>query len=98
MAVKPYTVEKKINGKNYKAQFNGLSEGIAAIDNSYIEGSSNISLEKIAKYVFENVIVEPHGLTIDDFEDMDDLNEVVKFGQQVMQGKFRKKNESSDKK
>ena len=97
MAVKPYTVEKKINGKTYKAQFNGISAGVKAIDDSYIEGSSNISMEKLASYVFENVIVDPAGLEMDDFETMDEFQEVVKFGQQVMQGKFRNKVKGTDK-
>ena len=91
MAFKPYTAEKTINGTKYKAQFNGLSEAARAIDNSYIDGTSNISIEKLAKYVFDNVIVEPSGLTMDDFEEMSEMQEVVNFGQQVMQGKFRKK-------
>lgn len=46
MAIKFYTVEKKINGKNYKAQFSGLSVALKAVDESYIDGSNNTSLEK----------------------------------------------------
>ena len=93
-----YTVEKKIGGTTYIAQFNGISAALEAVDNSYIEGTSNTSVMKMAKYLFENVIVEPKGLTPDDFEDMNEFNEVVSFARQVMQGEFRnKKNEKTAK-
>lgn len=85
-----YTREKVINGTKYVAQFSGLSSAMRAIDESYIDNNSkNVSILKISKYVFQNVIVEPAGLTADDFDSMDELNEVVKFGMDVMQGNFR---------
>lgn len=86
-----YTITKEINGNKYVAQFNGLSCALRAVDSSYIEGTQNTSVEKLAAYIFSNVIVEPTGLTIDDFDDMDEFNEVVTFGREVMQGKFREK-------
>lgn len=86
-----YTVTKKINGTDYVAQFNGLSAAIRAVDQSYIDDTSNTSIEKMANYIFDNVIVEPKGLTIDDFDTLDELNAVVGFGREVMQGKFREK-------
>lgn len=88
----PYTREKEINGKKYVAQFNGLSSALNAIDSSYLnEKSDKISILKISEYIFKNVIVEPAGLSADDFDDMDELNEVVRWGMAVMQGKFRNK-------
>ena len=72
-----YTVDKEINGTKYVAQFNGLSCALRAVDQSYIEGSSNTSVEKLADYIFANVIVEPKGLTIDDFDSMEEFNAVV---------------------
>ena len=84
-----YTATKEINGKKYTAQFNGLSCALRAVDSTYIEGTDNTSVEKMADYIFQNVIVEPKGLTIDDFESMEEFNEVVSFGRDVMQGKFR---------
>ena len=84
-----YTATKEINGKKYTAQFNGLSCALRAVDSTYIEGTNNTSVEKMADYIFQNVIVEPKGLTIDDFESMEEFNEVVSFGRDVMQGKFR---------
>lgn len=86
-----YQVEKVINGKKYKAQFNGISVALKAVDASYIEGSSNTSVEKLAEYLFNHVIVEPQGLNIDDFESLDEFNEVISFARSVMQGGFREK-------
>lgn len=94
-----YTVKKEINGTEYVAQFNGLSCALRAVDSSYIEGTNNTSIETLSKFIFDNVIVEPKGLTIDDFDDLDEFNEVVGFGREVMQGKFRDAaNKSADKK
>ena len=87
--IKFYTVEKEINGTTYKAQFNGLSNALKAVDNSYIEGTSNTSVEKLTKYILDNVIVEPAHLTIDDFDSIATLNEVVAFGREVMQGDLK---------
>ncbi len=90
-----YTVKKKIGGVEYTAQFNGISAALDAVDNSYIEGTSNTSVAKLAKYLFDNVIVEPKGLTADDFDDMEHFNEVVAFAREVMQGNFRDKADES---
>ena len=92
MANKFYTRKKEINGVEYTAQFNGLSESLAAIDRTYIDGTTTTSVVKMAEYILQNVIVEPK-LTVDDFEDMETLNDVVAFGRDVMQGKFRNKDE-----
>ena len=56
-----YTVEKEINGTKYVAQFNGISAALKAVDESYIEGTNNTSVEKLSRYLFSNVIVEPKG-------------------------------------
>lgn len=95
MATKFYTVKKTINGKEYTAQFNGISAALKAVDESYIDGTNNTSVEKLAKYLFENVIVEPKGLTADDFESMEEFNSVVAFAREVMQGDFREKTDAS---
>lgn len=86
-----YTVDKEINGKTYTAQFNGISAALEAVDSCYIEGTSNTSTKKLSKYLFEHVIVNPKGLTPDDFEDMDEFNAVITFAREVMQGNFREK-------
>lgn len=87
-----YTTTKEINGTLYTAQFSGLATAMRAVDSSYIDGSSNTSVEKLSKYILDNVIVDPK-MDIDDFSDMDELNAVVAFGRDVMQGKFRNKEE-----
>ena len=91
MAAKFYTVEKEIGGVTYTAQFSGISAALRAIDDSYIDGSTNTSIAKLSDYIFKHVIVNPKGLSADDFDNMDDLNEVVSFGRDVMQGNFRDK-------
>ena len=91
MAAKFYEVSKEIRGKKYTAQFSGMSTALKAIDSCYIEGTNNTSTIKMTEYLFNNVLVEPKGLKIDDFEDMDEYNEVVGFAREVMQGKFRQK-------
>lgn len=90
-----YSVTKEINGKKYTAQFNGLSCALRAVDQSYIEGSQNTSTEKLAKYLFEHVIVDPKGLDIDDFESMEEFNQVTTFAREVMQGKFREETDAA---
>lgn len=87
--IKFYTVEKDINGIHYVAQFSGMSTALRAVDESYIDGSENTSLIKLSSYVFEHVIVEPKGLTVDDFDSMEELRAVTNWAQEVMQGKFR---------
>lgn len=80
------TTEKVINGKKYVAKFNGILFALKAIDNSYVEGSNNTSLEKLSKFLIDKVIVEPEIKSIDDFETMEEFNEVIAFAREVMQG------------
>lgn len=89
MATKFYQVKKEIKGKQYVAQFSGISTSLKALDSSKIEGTDNTSLEKFSQYLFDNIIVEPKGLTADDFESMDEFNEVVAFARKTMNGEFR---------
>ena len=44
-----YTVKKVIRGKEYVAQFSGVSTAVKAIDSSYIEGTSNTRTEQHRK-------------------------------------------------
>lgn len=91
-----YQVKKEINGTEYVAQFSGISTALKAVDASYIEGTSNTSLEKLAEYLFENIIVEPKGLTPDSFDSLDEFNKVVAFANSVMKGEFRDKTEQGE--
>lgn len=89
MAVKFYSIEKEINGKKYTAQFSGLSLALKAVDECYIEGTNNTSVEKMSQYLFDKVIVSPKGLTVDNFDNMEELNEVIEFARNVMQGDIK---------
>lgn len=81
---------KEINGKKYTAQFNGLSFALEAPDKCYIDDDSkNISSKKFTELILTHVIVDPPKLTPDDFSSMKELQAVVKFGNEVMQGEFR---------
>lgn len=91
MAKKPYNVKKMIGGVEYTAQFNGINAALEAVDNSYIDGTQNISAKKMAAYMLDNVIVDPKGLTPDDFDTLDELNAVTDFARDVMHGLFRDK-------
>lgn len=84
-----YTRKNTINGVEYTAQFSGISTAIRAVDSSYIDGSNVTSTEKLGQYILDNIIVEPKGLTADDFETMEDYNVVTTWGRDVMYGKFR---------
>lgn len=83
-----YRVTKEINGVTYTFQFNGIAAALKAVDESYIEGSSNLSLEKLNEYLLENVVVDPK-CEIDDFEDVATLNKVTAYARKVMQGEIK---------
>lgn len=92
-----YTVKKVIGGKEYVAQFSGVSTAVRAIDSSYIDGTSTTSTEKLGQFILDNIIVEPKGLKIDDFDSLEEFNEVTRWGRDVMYGNFRNKDKSADK-
>jgi hypothetical protein len=86
-----YTIDKEINGTTYKAQFNGLSMKYKMRNECKvnINGAVDTDEEKMTNWILSNVIVEPTGLKIDSFEDGETLDEVTRFGIEVMNGKFR---------
>lgn len=86
---KNYQVKKEIDGVEYTAQFTGISTAMDAVDSCYVDGTSNISTKKLNKFLLDHVIVEPKGLTFDDFESIEALNKVTSFAREVMQGNFR---------
>lgn len=92
---KHYTRKKIFDNVEYTAQFNGLSAALDATDESQNDSGNGVSSKKLTNYVLENVIVDPPGLTPDDFDSMETLSAVVKWGSQVMQGKFRDKPDQS---
>ena len=94
---KIYTVEKTIRGKEYVFQHNGVSAWLKALDNSYVDGTSNISAFKLNEYLLENVVVSPK-LSIDDFTSADELSEVTAFARKVASGEIQPEKAIADKK
>lgn len=84
-----YTVKKVIKNTEYKAQFSGISTALKATDQSKIDGTDVTSVEKMAQYLLDNIIVEPKGLTPNDFDTLEEFNEVIAFASGVMRGEFR---------
>lgn len=90
--VQPYKVSKEINGVTYTAQFTGSGQGLRAKDASN-DDNGNLQTEKLAQYLLDHVIVEPTGLDVDDFESLDELNDVTNFASEVMSGKLKPEKE-----
>lgn len=84
-----YQVTREIEGVKYTAQFNGVGGALDCVDTSYIDNSSNTSARKFGEHILKHVIVEPAGLTVDDFDDVETYSKVIKFGSDVMNGRFR---------
>lgn len=80
--------KKEINGVTYTAQFNTLRETLRA-KKAYCDSRGNVDTELLADYLFKNVIVDPPGLTIEHFDDLDELNAVTLFATQVLHNRFR---------
>ncbi len=80
------TVTKTIDGKEYTAKFNGLLTALRAFDESYDDEGEGTDIDKLAEYLFANVITSPKNLTIDDFETMETFKKVVRFAQETMRG------------
>lgn len=75
-----------VKGVTYTAQFNGARASLIALDKYK---NNLIGLED---YVLQNVIVDPPGLTLDDFDTVDEAQAVVNHGIRVMKGIFRTRN------
>lgn len=80
------TEKKVIDGVEYEAKFDGILTAVRAIDESYDDENDGTDIDKLAKYLFENIIVSPKELTIDDFEDINTFKKVIRFAQETMQG------------
>ena len=77
---------KTINGVEYTAKFGGLLNVSRMKDSCYIDGTQNISLRKMNKYVLDHAFVKPENISEDDFEDADTYNKVIAFGREAMEG------------
>ena len=65
---------------------------LEALDEMGATSQKGLSLAKMAKYVLENVIVDPK-LSVNDFSNMDELNAVIAFGSEIMKGNFPEQKE-----
>lgn len=89
-----YQRTKEINGVKYTAQFSGLSAWLRCADAARKDDDEEESVNtRIYNKVFEAGLVEPKGVTVDDFEDMETLDKVFGFVSGVMKGKFRDRTE-----
>lgn len=88
-------VKKTIKGTEYIAQFNGFANMYKTIDSTYIEGTQTTSMEKMANYLLENVLVSPKK-TMDDFEDREELDAVIGFLGDVNNGSFREETDEEE--
>jgi hypothetical protein len=86
--IKNYMITHEINGTKYTAQFSGLSAWYRLLDMAKNDNGEGVSNEKFAAETLKLGLVEPK-MTVDDFGDADELEEVLKFVQNVMKGKFR---------
>lgn len=94
---KTYRVTKEFNGVEYTAQFAGCSVALRATDACKDE-NGNLSNYKTSQYLLDNVIVSPKGLSVDDFDSVEELGEVTSFAGEVMSGKLKPEEEKEEKK
>lgn len=92
-----YQITKTINGVEYEAQYNGNSQFYEFQDEckKNIGGVAELNMKQVAKFIFENVIISPKGLTLDDFDSFEDSQDVITFGIDVMRGNFRNKKDKA---
>ncbi len=83
-----YTRQKTIGEVQYTAQYSGLSLAARLMDECYLPNGTQYSFEKAANFILKNAIVDPPGLSLADFDDMDTLCAVMEFGGDVLRGKF----------
>lgn len=79
------TVTKTINGIEYTAVWKGMQYGKQMLEYCRIGDGNILSDTKVAAIVFSEIIISPK-VSIDDFEDMKELCEVLEFGKSVLFG------------
>lgn len=84
----PYKITKEIDGVEYTAQFVGCSVALRATDECK-DKNGDVSNLKLSQFLLDNVITNPSGLTVDDFEDVEKLGNVTGFAGEVMSGKLK---------
>jgi hypothetical protein len=86
MAFKPKQKEfKSIGGNKYTFQTVPNSTYLEMMDNS-TTAEGKPSLSKLYPSILENVVVQPQGLSVDDFEDFKELTDVCENALMFQQG------------
>lgn len=81
--------KKEIKGTEYTAQFMGVRAAVRAKKEYTDAYTGRIDTEKLYDYVFNNVIISPPGLDMDDFDSVSDADAVAAFGVEVLNGRFQ---------
>lgn len=82
------TIKQKINGVEYVAVFKGIKYRSQAVEKCTDKKTGRISSYKLAKIVFDEIIIKPK-VDIDNFGDnIDGFADVFDFGKSVLLGKF----------
>lgn len=84
-----YQVEKEIDGVKYVGQYTGLRTYLKVSDDSRRADGNGINTEDYYDNALKAAIIEPANLSVDDFDDIDHLKNVIDFANEVMEGKFR---------
>ena len=82
-------IYKRVIGETeYVAQFTGMSLKYEMADyaTDFKNGNQYLSAKKMATFLLEHIIVEPR-LTLNDFQDSEELDKVIEFARLVLEGK-----------
>lgn len=83
MSKTPKTEIVKIGGKEYKLQHPGVRWYMENTDNSR-DARGVLSVAKYAQNLLDNVVVDPPGLKLDDFDSVGELEELVQKADQFL--------------
>lgn len=72
-----------VGGKEYKLQHPGVRWYLENTDNSR-DARGFLSVSKYAQNILDNVVVDPPGLKLDDFESVAELEELVQKADQFL--------------
>lgn len=81
------TIKKVINGVEYTAVWKGINFSNENIKQCTIKNTNLLSTSKLAKFVFDNIIINPK-VDIDSFDDISEFSAVLDFGKSVLFGTF----------
>jgi hypothetical protein len=81
-------ISREINGVKYTARYLGIKYAFRVQEECSIEGTEQLNIELLAQRLFDEVIVEPKGLKIEDFDEynqpLNALLAVIDFAKDVM--------------